>query len=90
MGMPCLTFFWGGGQGCSTSRPSPGGGSWWAPGEAQQGAPWLTFLHSPWLRTRLRAEVDGETWGLPRAPGGSEGAQDPEEGMLTPCWRKGT
>lgn len=59
-GMPCLTSAGGGGPELF-QLPSPYTGPWGTLGEAQQGAPWLTFLQSPWLRTRLRAEVDGET-----------------------------
>ena len=53
---------WRGPRAVPVPLPSPTG-SWGTFGEAQKGAPWLTFLQSPWLRTRLRAEVDGETWG---------------------------
>lgn len=76
-GTPCLTSAGGGGPELF-QFPSPYTGPWGTFGEAQQGAPWLTFLQSPWLRTRLRAEVDGETWGPHRPLGGSEGAWDPE------------
>lgn len=51
---------------------------------------WLYFLQSPWLRSRLRAEVDGSGGGCIGPCGGSEGVWDPEGGVLTPCWRKGT
>lgn len=50
----------------------------------------LSLFQSLWLITRLRGRGRWGDEGGTQGPGGSEGAWDPEEGMLTPCWRKGT